>query len=265
MQGDYTEEYQAYYHEELIKQLFSRPYLWATHVWNMFDFGADARAEGGENGQNHKGLVTIDRQYKKDAFYAYKAWLSDEPFVHLCGKRYVDRVEEVTRVTVYSNLPTVELFVNGRSVGQQTAEDHFFYFDVPNKGETNLIAVAGNCKDQSVIRKVDTFNEEYRLKEKGAILNWFDVEAPEGYLSLNDKMSEVMQSEQGQALFASLMQNLLQGGNTVAGFELGPDMMEMMGGFTLLRLLTLMAGMTDTRITKEELLALNAKLNQIKK
>ncbi|MBQ9115618.1 MAG: glycoside hydrolase family 2 protein, partial [Clostridia bacterium] len=71
-QGDYTEEYQAYYHEELIKQLFSRKYLWATHVWNMFDFGADARNEGGENGQNHKGLVTFDRKYKKDAFYAYK-------------------------------------------------------------------------------------------------------------------------------------------------------------------------------------------------
>ena len=86
-QGDYTEEYQAYYHEELIKQLFTRKYMWATHVWNMFDFGADARNEGGENGQNHKGLVTFDRKYKKDAFYAYKAWLSDEPFVHICGKR----------------------------------------------------------------------------------------------------------------------------------------------------------------------------------
>ncbi|MBR6634503.1 MAG: glycoside hydrolase family 2 protein, partial [Clostridia bacterium] len=95
-QGDYTEEYQAYYHEELIKQLFSRKYIWATHVWNMFDFGADARAEGGENGQNHKGLVTFDRKYKKDSFYAYKAWLSDEKFVHICGKRYVDRVEDVT-------------------------------------------------------------------------------------------------------------------------------------------------------------------------
>ena len=70
-QGDYTEEYQAYYHEELIKQLFTRKYMWATHVWNMFDFGADARAEGGENGQNHKGLMTFDRKYKKDAFFAY--------------------------------------------------------------------------------------------------------------------------------------------------------------------------------------------------
>lgn len=106
-QGDYTEEYQAYYHEEMIKQLFTRKYIWATHVWNMFDFGADARNEGGENGQNHKGLVTFDRKYKKDSFYAYKAWLSDEPFVHLCGKRYVDRVEDTTKVTVYSNLPEV--------------------------------------------------------------------------------------------------------------------------------------------------------------
>lgn len=123
VQGDYTEEYQAYYHEELIKQLFTRPYLWATHVWNMFDFGADARNEGGENGQNHKGLVTFDRKYKKDAFYAYKAWLSDEPFVHICGKRYTERTEEVTKVTVYSNLPTVELFRNGESIDRQTSRE----------------------------------------------------------------------------------------------------------------------------------------------
>ena len=265
VQGDYTEEYQAYYHEQLIKQFFSRSYLWATHVWNMFDFGADARNEGGENGQNHKGLVTIDRRYKKDAFYAYKAWLSDEPFVHICGKRYVDRVEDVTRVTVYSNLPTVELFVNGRSVGQKTAEDHFFHFDVPNSEETNLIAVAGNYKDQSVIRKVERFNESYRLKEKGAILNWFDVNSPDGYLSLNDKMSEVLQNKQGQVLLAERMQGLLQGDTKVAGFEMTPEMMDMMSGFTVLRLLTLMAGMSDIRMTKEELLTLNAKLNQIKK
>lgn len=118
-QGDYTEEYQAFYHEELIRQLFSRKYIWATHVWNMFDFGADARNEGGENGQNHKGLVTFDRKYKKDSFYAYKAWLSDEPFVHLCGKRYVNRVEDVTKVTVYSNQPVVELFANGVSLGRE--------------------------------------------------------------------------------------------------------------------------------------------------
>ena len=86
-QGDYTEEYQAYYHEKLIKQIAVRPYLWATHVWNMFDFAADARAEGGENGMNHKGLVTFDRKYKKDSFYAYQAWLSDKPMLQICSKR----------------------------------------------------------------------------------------------------------------------------------------------------------------------------------
>ena len=211
-QGDYTEEYQAYYHEELIKQLFTRKYMWATHVWNMFDFGADARNEGGENGQNHKGLVTFDRKYKKDSFYAYKAWLSDEPFVHLCGKRYVDRVEDVTKVTVYSNQPEVELFANGVSLGKKQAADHFFYFDVPNSGETKLEAVAGECKDESVIRKVDEFNEDYRLREEGAVLNWFDVTAPDGRLSLNDKMSDVISTFRGKLLFAKLMGKVLGGG-----------------------------------------------------
>ena len=272
MQGDYTEEYQAYYHEELIKQLFSRKYMWATHVWNMFDFGADARNEGGENGQNHKGLVTIDRKYKKDSFYAYKAWLSDEKFVHLCGKRYIDRVEDVTKVTVYSNMPEVELFANGVSVGKKSADDHFFYFEVENKGETELVAVAGEFKDCGKIRKVETFNEEYRLKEKGAILNWFDIDAPEGYLSLNDKMSDVISTVKGKMIFMGLAGKLMGGkgkgkdGKMEAmGFEIGPDMMSMMGGFTVLRLFTLMGGMMDMKFTKEDLLDLNAKLNKIKR
>ena len=272
MQGDYTEEYQAYYHEELIKQLFSRKYMWATHVWNMFDFGADARNEGGENGQNHKGLVTFDRKYKKDSFYAYKAWLSDEKFVHICGKRYVDRVEDVTKVTVYSNLPEVELFANGVSLGKISAEDHFFYFNVPNKDTTELVAVAGEYKDTSVIRKVETFNEEYRLREKGAILNWFDIDAPEGYLSLNDKMSDVISTIQGKMIFMGLVGKLMGGkgkgkdGKVEAmGFEVGPEMMSMMGGFTVLRLFTLMGGMMDAKFTKEDLLELNAKLNKIKR
>ncbi len=275
MQGDYTEEYQAYYHEELIKQLFTRKYMWATHVWNMFDFGADARNEGGENGQNHKGLVTMDRKYKKDSFYAYKAWLSDDPFVHLCGKRYVDRVEDVTKVTVYSNLPEVELFANGVSLGKKTAADHFFYFEVPNKDVTKLVAVAGECRDESEIRKVETFNEDYRLKEKGAILNWFDIDAPEGYLSLNDKMSDVISTVQGKLIFMGLVGKLMGGKGKgkdgkepkmeAMGFEINSDMMAMMGGFTVLRLFTLMGGMMDVKFTKEQLLDLNAKLNKIKR
>ncbi len=265
-QGDYTEEYQAYYHEELIKQLYTRSYIWATHVWNMFDFGADARNEGGENGQNHKGLITFDRKYKKDSFYAYKAWLSDEPFVHICGKRYVDRVEDVTKVTVYSNLPEVELFVNGKSLGKQTSDVHFFYFDVPNVGKSELVAVAGECRDTSVINKVDTFNEAYRLKEKGAILNWFDITAPEGYFSLNDKMGDIMKNEQGRVVLGGLMQGMMSemSGGKAMGFEINDGMLKMMEGFTLVRMANLM-GTAGVKVTKEQLLALNAQLNQIKK
>ena len=272
-QGDYTEEYQAYYHEELIKQLFTRKYMWATHVWNMFDFGADARNEGGENGQNHKGLVTFDRKYKKDSFYAYKAWLSDEPFVHICGKRYVDRVEDPTKVTVYSNQPEVELFTNGVSLGKQTAPDHFFYFQVPNAGETTLVAVAGDCKDESHICKVAVFNEEYRLKEKGAILNWFDITAPEGYFSLNDKMSDIMESEEAMLIFTNMFAKMSvakeegkkeKGSFDISGKMMTGSMAQMMGGFTVIRLMGLL-GMTGIKPTKEQLLELNAQLNQIKK
>ena len=267
-QGDYTEEYQAYYHEELIKQLFTRKYMWATHVWNMFDFGADARNEGGENGQNHKGLITFDRSYKKDSFYAYKAWLSDDPFVHLCGKRYIDRVEDVTKVTVYSNLPEVELFANGVSLGKKTSPEHFFYFDVPNSGETELVAVAGEFKDEGKIRKVDTMNESYVLKEKGAVLNWFDIDAPEGRLSLNSKMSEIMDTFWGKLVLMSVFKKVkkgMSGGKKAAGFDIPKDaMMKMMGSFTLLRL-TSMLGMANVSFTKEELLSLNKKLNRIKK
>ena len=275
-QGDYTEEYQAYYHEELIKQFFTRPYLWATHVWNMFDFGADARAEGGENGQNHKGLITIDRKYKKDAFYAYKAWLSDEPFVHLCGKRYVDRVEDVTKVTVYSNLPEVELFVNGESLGKKTAEDHFFYYEVPNAGETKLVAVAGDYRDESMIRKVETMNMDYVLREQGAVLNWFDITEVEGRFSLNDTLGDISKTLRGKLWFAGLFMTLAKkqsGKNNQSDDKKkkkgkNPDMnsgvMNMISSFTVLRF-TGMLGMRNISFTKEELLDMNRKLNKIRK
>ena len=281
-QGDYTEEYQAYYHEELIKQLFSRKFIWATHVWNMFDFGADARAEGGENGQNHKGLVTFDRKYKKDAFYAYKAWLvsaEEDPFVHLCGKRYIDRVEDVTKVTVYSNLPEVELFVNGESIGKKQAQNHFFYFEVKNEGESHIVAKAGELSDEGDIRKVDEMNMDYVLVEKGAILNWFDVEAPEGRFSLNDKLGDIMKTLRGKIWFAGLgltLKKKMDAGKKAAekgekkegGFSVDfsavGGLMDMMGGFTVLRL-TSMIGMANISFTKEELLKMNKKLNKIRK
>lgn len=276
-QGDYTEEYQAYYHEEVIKQIIERPYLWATHVWNMFDFAADARSEGGENGMNHKGLVTFDRKYKKDSFYAYKAWLSNEPFVHICSKRYVDRVEPVTRITVYTNQNEVELFANGKSVGRQTKGKYpFFYFAVKNEGETQLTAKAGSCEDTAVIKKTDTFNEKYRMAEEGAVINWFEIDTPAGYLSINDTLGDIMATFRGKLVLLSMLPMLKKalsgnrdkpkdkksgGGFSVSGFKINKTMLDIAKGFALKRAFSMLGG----KFTKEEILGLNRKLNKIKK
>ena len=255
--GDYSEEYQAVYHESLIRQLFTRKYLWATHVWNMFDFGADGRNEGGENGQNHKGLVTFDRKYKKDSFYAYKAWLNPEPMVHLCGKRYVDRVEDVTRVTVYSNQPAVELFANGESLGVREAADHFFYFEVPNTGITHLVAKAGDLTDESVICKVDKPNPAYTLVEKGAVLNWWDITEVEGCASLNTKL-RLLNAKLGLAGSAQLLAPILG-----EQFASHPQALGQLDSFSVLRLINLITGAMMMPVTKEMLLDLNAQLNKI--
>lgn len=270
-QGDYTEEYQAYYHEELIKQLYTRDFVWATHVWNMFDFAADARDEGGCKGMNNKGLVTFDRKYKKDAFYAYKAWLSDEPFVHLCSKNYVDRDEDVTTVKVYSNLPEVELFVNGESVGKQNAEDHFFTFEVKNVGETTLLAKAGDCEDSATIRKVDEPNPDYHMPVTGDVINWFEITAPEGYFSINDTMGEIMANPEGAKFMGGMMAKMQesqqnpseddpQKGMKAMANQIEPEAAQkMMMGFTVKRMLGFGG------LPKEQVLGINAMLNKIKK
>ena len=170
--GDHTEEYQAKYHEYMLRCFKRHPWMWATHVWNMYDFAADARDQGGEPGMNHKGLVTFDRKTKKDSFYLYKAWWSDEAFVHICSKRFVERTGSTATVKVYSNQSTVALYVNGNKVGEQTGE-HVFTFKVPLNGELHIQAVAGDRTDESVIRHVDTPNPEYKLhKTKSKSANW---------------------------------------------------------------------------------------------
>ncbi len=160
--GDQSEEYQCLYHEHMLRFFDKRPFMWATHLWNMFDFAADARNQGGEPGMNHKGLVTFDRKTRKDSFYLYKAWWSKEPFVYIAGRRYVDRPEKTTTVKVYSNSPSVTLYANGKKVAQQTGHK-VFVFTLPLDGTVELEAVAGECKDKTTIRKVDKPNPAYKL------------------------------------------------------------------------------------------------------
>ena len=168
--GDHTEEYQAKYHEYMLECFKRHPFMWGTYVWNMFDFAADARDQGGEPGMNHKGLVTFDRKLKKDSFYLYKAYWSEEPFVHLAGKRYEYRTETTTDVTVYTNQKEVSLYNNGTLVGTLKGE-HVFKFKVKLEAENKLEVVAGELKDGATVYKTDTPRPEYKVK-KGKSQNW---------------------------------------------------------------------------------------------
>jgi len=167
---DNSEEYQAIYHEKLAKIIAKRPYLWATHVWNMFDFGADGRNQGGDPGKNHKGLVSFDRATKKDAFYLYKAYWSDAPFVHLCGQRFINRTGRKSKVKVYSNQSEVALYVNG-TLFQKKKGNKVFVFSLPLKDAMELRAVSGSYEDTSKICHVEKKDPAY-ISHEGNSYSW---------------------------------------------------------------------------------------------
>ena len=178
--------------------------------------------------------------------------------VWITGKRYVDRVEDVTKVTVYSNQPAVELFANGESLGVKEAEDHFFYFDVPNVGTTYLVAKAGELTDESVINKVSEPNPAYRLVEKGAVLNWWDITEVEGYADLNTKLRYLIASA-GLEATAKLLAPVMG-----EQFAAHPQVLCQLDSFSVLRMINLVTGAMMMPVTKEMLMDLNAQLNQIK-
>ena len=205
--GDYTESYQANYHEHMLEMFSTRSYIWGTYVWNMFEFAAAGRDEAGDPGKNHKGLITFDRKQKKDAYYIYKAWWSEEGFVHLCGSRYHDRIEEETEVKVYSNQNEVTLFVDDREVSSQKGE-HVFKFNIKISGVHKIKAVAGQYVDEMEIAKVSEINPSYFMSAD-KVRNWFDepeeAAASEEYFTLNDTMGDIKKNPNGAALLDSMM------------------------------------------------------------
>lgn len=262
--GDYTEGYQALYHEHMLEMFASRPYLWGTYVWNMFEFGAAGRDEAGDPGKNHKGLITFDRKQKKDAFYIYKAWWSKEKFVHLCGSRYHDRVEDVTEVKVYSNLERIALYVDGKLFAEQEGQ-HVFRFQVPISGVHQIRAAGGGMEDSMEIAKADAPDPSYFMSPD-KVRNWFDEpeeggDGREGYLSLDSTMEQIQATEQGAALLAGIMSQMQ--GKTAGGMGEGvaiPEAMQKMIARQPLRKLLSQGGV---EMDSEKLKQLNAALNQI--
>lgn len=237
--GDYTETYQTVYHEHMLKMIEARPWLWATHVWNLFDFAADGRDEGGKHGENQKGLVTIDRKTKKDAFYLYKAaWNKTEKFVHLCGRRYADRTEDVTEIKVYSNQPEVTLVVDGKKFATQSGKT-IFKFNVPITGEHRITATADSCEDTITIKKVTEENPSYTFIKRAPVTNWFDADDldPECF-SINDKLTDIKANPQAGAIIDQMMaKGASERGDVADAVKDNPGLQRMMGRMTLVSLL----------------------------
>ncbi len=267
---DYSEEYQALYHEHMAKVLDERPWIWSSHVWNMFDFGCAARNEGGVAGRNNKGLVTMDRKTKKDSFYIYQAYWSKKPMVHICGHRYAQRAGETTQIRVYSNQPAVTLYLNGELVEKQLADKVFVFTVALSEGNNILVASAGNVKDSISLEKVEKEPEIYVLPEVNeraeGVANWFStvgemdlkasMEFPEGKYSVKDSMEEIAKCKEALEIAAKAVK-------LVTNFEVAPnvgmwDMMRSMSPEGLI-------GMAGSMAPEGFLESLNVKLIQFDK
>ena len=238
--GDYTEEFQALYHEHMLKLIEARPYIWATHAWNLFDFAADGRDEGGKHGENQKGLVTFDRSLRKDAFYLYKAaWNRKDAFVHLCGKRYVNRAEEETEIKVYSNQSSVSLYVDGTLIGTQEGKT-VFTFRIPLLGEHLVRAVSGSAEDSMCIRRVPEPDESYIFNKAAAsVTNWFDAEENDpACFSIMDTLGEIRQHPKAGAVIDAMMaKRTAERGDVAEVVKDNPALQRMMARMTLMSLL----------------------------
>lgn len=215
---DYTEEYHFKYHNE-IYDILSKNALWGTFVWNMFDFAADSRNEGGVKGRNNKGLVTYDRKIKKDAFFAYKAKWSNEKFVHICQRRFTDRTVDEIELPICTNLSEVELTVNGaeKQIVGEIKYVKYVTVKLGDVGTTTTVTVSaqdGQLKDEVTFNRVDKPNESYVLVDTNEKDQWF-FEQNDGYYSVLDTIGEILKSKQAEEVFFQTFSPDLMSGETL--------------------------------------------------
>lgn len=159
------EEYESYVHELNWPAIESRDFIFASWVWNMFDFASDLRSEGDAVDINTKGLVTMDRKVRKDAFYYYQAAWSEEPMIHLTGKRYADRSYQVMDVKAFTNAPTARLTFNGVDLDEaQCANYSCVWKDVALQPGANTARVtAGKVSDNASWNGIDALTDGIRI------------------------------------------------------------------------------------------------------
>ncbi|GMK39138.1 beta-galactosidase [Paenibacillus sp. CCS19] len=269
---DYTEEYHALYHEVAWSIFERKPFLWATYVWNMFDFGANIRDEGGVKGRNNKGLVTYDRKIKKDAFYMYKAHWSDDKFVHIASKRFVDRAEDSIQVKVYSNCNEVSLYVNGERLQSKSGKAKIFIFEnvVLAEGMNEIRATASDdhivYQDIARFNKVEQPNPSYEAPavedQREAVNNWFEL--PDASTDEAEELQITDDVYSTRCTFKDLFEN--QEAEIVLNKYFGESFRDipqysMMQGFTI----DMLAGMAPENFPDKLIFALNKELTRINK
>ena len=206
---DYTEDYQALYHETVYPIFRSKEYLWGTFIWNFYDFSSEIRDEGGVKYRNSKGIITCDRKTRKDAFYYYKAQWSKEPFVKIAQERFVNRTSPAT-IKVYSNQPEITLSVNGDSYTARSENGVFRFEGIQLKDGENVVkAGSGTYADTVVFCGVDAPDPSYTYVDPNPginVKNWFTdmVEEekmfPKGRLSIRETADTLLQYEEAMAI-----------------------------------------------------------------
>ena len=273
---DYSEEYQAQYHEHMAKLLAERPEIWGSYVWNMFDFGCDMRDEGGVKGRNNKGLVTIDRKIKKDSFYLYKAYWSDESFVHITSKRFAIRCAEKINIKIYSNMPKVRLFVNGVDLGEKEGDKIFIFENVSLNMGSNYIKALGVILDEEVVDRTTFIREEKPFvgyvrpadeEEEDGVKNWFDdidkenleagkLEFKPEFFSIKDTVDDVIRNDEAGDILVSII-------NQFGTMKTKKSMLGIMGG---MQVDEMAAFLNPEKVDTDKVFALiNKKLQEIRK
>ena len=267
---DYTEEYQLLFHRNALEAIRSRPFVQGGYVWNMFDFGSANRREGGETGKNLKGLVTIDRALKKDAFYLYKAYWSKEPFVHVAGRRFANRHQERNDIAILSNVRRIRVYLNGVLLSEiQNDEPMKIVKDVSLSYGENRLRVEGMDErggihaDEIQLRLVSDIDPSYvhvKKEEAKHVVNWFEkfdlsntesIELKEGYYSTFDTIDELYRHEEAREVFLKYFGDMTNN----PFFEVTKSVMS----------IEKMTQLAFFNIPPELLIAINKELNVIKK